>query len=189
MNFKMLGTLGKIAGLAGLALGLLVFVTQGIVQLSLRSLINIGPAESYALLRSFVILSVGITGIGVVTWLMSLSAAPRERMPMPFVSALSILFIMVLGASVYIGSLPTITQVQVPPKQQSNIITNKIRNYIVCVGEHASSCPPNSVVLNCGSSVESWVKAQCPSSTITRLSDLPGNRCGYYTVFVSCDQP
>ena len=57
----------------------------------------------------------------------------------------------------------------------------------ICLGEFASQCPPGAIWLNCGASLSDWVKAQCTSSNIiTKISDRPGNKCGYAIFPIIC---
>jgi hypothetical protein len=59
-------------------------------------------------------------------------------------------------------------------------------NFFLCVGEYPDRCPPNAIVLSCGSSVEDYVRKTCSYFTVNRISDLPGNRCGYLVTRVEC---
>lgn len=59
-------------------------------------------------------------------------------------------------------------------------------NYVVCVGQLPERCPPNSVHLSCGSSVAEWAARECKSFGQTKLDDVAGNMCGYYTAQVTC---
>lgn len=61
-------------------------------------------------------------------------------------------------------------------------------NYLVCIGEHGDRCPPNSVHLGCGDTVARWAKAECSSFGETKLDDVGGNKCGYYTAQVTCQK-
>jgi hypothetical protein len=61
-----------------------------------------------------------------------------------------------------------------------------IRSLQVCVGEFAENCPVDAQWLSCGTSVEDWAKGQCPNASITRISDRPGNKCGYSIHQIFC---
>jgi hypothetical protein len=59
-------------------------------------------------------------------------------------------------------------------------------NYTVCVGEYQDRCPANAVFIRCGESVAAWASKECVSFGELKLSDTPGNRCGYYLANVTC---
>jgi hypothetical protein len=189
METKLLGSLGRIAGVAGIALGIFFLLFQGSLQPILRSIGDIGPDASYAVVRSFMILTFGMAGIGVVAWLMS-QGQGRGPLPTSSIMAISVLVAMVLIAAVYVGSLQPATRVEVAAKEpptKTEPQPKRTASYTVCVGELANRCPAGSVVLGCGSSVETWAQAQCKSINVTKLSDTSGNRCGYYVANVSCE--
>ncbi len=72
----------------------------------------------------------------------------------------------------------------VAPPAPTTITTN----YVVCVGELADQCPQNSVHLSCGSAVADWAKKECSTYGETKLDDVSGNHCGYYTAQVTCQK-
>jgi hypothetical protein len=78
--------------------------------------------------------------------------------------------------------LLVVAPVPAPQPETSTVVTN----YVVCVGEYQNRCPPNSVYLYCGASVPDWAKNECRTFGVTRLNDVPGNKCGYYTAQVTC---
>lgn len=73
----------------------------------------------------------------------------------------------------------------VPPPPPTTITAS----YVVCVGELADHCPQNSVHLPCGSTVADWAKKECSTYGETKLDDVSGNHCGYYTAQITCQKP
>jgi hypothetical protein len=195
MQAKIFGTLGRIAGLAGVAIGVLFLLYSGLIQYLLRKTADLDPPEAYAAFHSLTILIFGISAIGIVTWLLSRSLAPKTPIPPSSILALSFLVVFVLGTSAYVGTIQVTphTAAQLPPlapaQQQPapRHATEKFK-FLVCVGQYPQNCPLNSIHLGCGSSVEIWAKSQCISSQITKLADTGGNQCGYYVADVLCER-
>ena len=180
---------GKIAGLAGLAIAMFLLIFQGIIQFTLRGAIsNLTPASSFAVLNSLMSFTFGIAAIvGGISY--CARAAKIEGSPAP-IYALCLLIFAVFVTSIVVGFL-SLNRVVVggsvapsPPAPEAQHTTE----FVVCVGEYAERCPPGSVHLGCGSSVDAWAATQCTKSSSTRLSDLAGNRCGYYTAKVVCQK-
>lgn len=181
---------GKIAGLAGLAIAMFLLIFQGIIQFTLRGAIsNLTAASSFAVLNSLMSFTFGIAAIGLVASLIA-QGPPRSRVPPAPIYALCLLIFAVFVTSIVVGFL-SLNRVVVggsvapsPPAPEAQHTTE----FVVCVGEYAERCPPGSVHLGCGSSVDAWAATQCTKSSSTRLSDLAGNRCGYYTAKVVCQK-
>lgn len=190
MQGKILATLGRIAGLAGIAIGIFFLLYSGLIQYLLRKTADLDPPEAYAAFHSLTILIFGISAIGIITWLLSRSVSPKSPVPTSSVLALTVLIISVLGMSAYVGTIPVTSHAdaQLPPPPAPRAPPQRV-NFLVCVGQYPQGCPQNSVHLGCGSSIESWAKSQCNSVQITKRADTPGNQCGYYVADVSCERP
>jgi len=66
-------------GLAGIALGVLLVVFEKVFQLQLTTP---GQAAAYSVIRSLIIATFGIAGIGVLVWLIrGASVAERHKHP------------------------------------------------------------------------------------------------------------
>jgi hypothetical protein len=136
MEGTLLGTLGKIAGIGGIALGVFFLLYRGVV-------VQIGPlgvAETFLVLRSLMTFTFGIAGIGIISWLISLGINPGQPIPWPPLVILACLFVVVIGAAVYVG-LEHIPQSQLPPQIRSE------RPIEVCMGNGGGqSCNGPGVV-------------------------------------------
>jgi len=104
MESKMLSSLGKIAGLGGIALGIFLLVFQGVLQKQLLPQAGLRSEEAFAVILSLMILTFGIAAIGVVAWLLGRTVGPKAPVPVPAMSTLAALIALVLGAAVYVGA-------------------------------------------------------------------------------------
>jgi hypothetical protein len=104
MEGKLLTSLGKIAGLGGIALGVLLLVFQGVLQKQFLPQAGLTSDQAFAIILSLLILTFGISGIGVIAWLIGRAVGPKVPMSIPAMSTLAGLMALVLGAAVYIGA-------------------------------------------------------------------------------------
>jgi hypothetical protein len=197
MEGKLLSSLGKIAGIGGIALGIFVLLFQGVLQQKFLPGAGLGPSQAFAVIMSLMLLTFGIAGIGIFAWLISLTTSPERPVPGSTLGALAVLIAVVLGAALYEGAQAKpdqTTRKDEPPPETSQARPNPLPpetstiavNYVVCVGEYQNRCPANSVYLYCGASVEAWARNECKSFGATKLSDTGGNKCGYYVAQVTC---
>jgi len=186
---QVLRTAGKIAGLSGLALAVFLLIFQGVIQFGLRGAISsLSPASSFAVLNSLMSFTFGIAAIGLIAALIA-QGPPRARVASGPLYALCLLIFAVFATTVAVGFLSMNRVVAgdtstTPPPPDALRTTE----FVVCIGEFAERCPAGSVHLGCGSSVDAWAATQCTKSSSTRLSDVSGNRCGYYTAKVICQK-
>jgi hypothetical protein len=104
---KLLSSLGKIAGVAGLALGVFLLLVQDILQEGiLQRAPNLDAAQTFAVILSILILTFGIAGVGVIAWLISRGLGPRTPVSSAAVTILAALFALVLGAAMYAARQP-----------------------------------------------------------------------------------
>src|ERR1041385_1016199 len=104
MEGKLLASLGKIAGLGGIALGVLLLIFQGVLQKQFLPQAGLSSDQAFAIILSLLILTFGISGIGIFGWLVGRTIGPKAPMPTATMSMLAGLFAIVLGAAVYIGA-------------------------------------------------------------------------------------
>lgn len=110
MEGKLLSSLGKIAGLGGIALGVLLLIFQGVLQKQFLPQAGLSSDQAYAIILSLLILTFGIAGIGVFSWLVGRTIGPKAPMSTATMSTLAGLVVIVLGAAVYIGAQPRSVQ-------------------------------------------------------------------------------
>jgi hypothetical protein len=106
MESKILGYLGKVAGIGGIAVGVVLLVFQGVLQKQFLPQAGLGSEQAFAVILSLMILTFGIGGIGVIAWLVGRTAGPKAPVPVPAMGMLAGLIVLVLGAAVYIGAQP-----------------------------------------------------------------------------------
>ncbi|MBP0116273.1 MULTISPECIES: hypothetical protein [Bradyrhizobium] len=63
----LLGTVGKIAGIGGIALGVLLVVFRDVLRKSIFS--KLPAAETYKLIRLLVVLTFAVACLGIFAWL------------------------------------------------------------------------------------------------------------------------
>jgi hypothetical protein len=188
MNVSLLSNLGKIAGLGGIALGVFVLLFNGVLQEKiLQQGVGLGQSQAFSMLMCLMTFTFGIAAIGVIAWLIAQTIGPERPVPGTALFILAALMVVVIGAVIYeskqADSAPSPATAKVEPPTETSTIT---ANYLVCVGEYPQKCPQNAVYLYCGSSVTEWAKKECKSFGETKLSDIGGNKCGYYVAQVTC---
>lgn len=104
MEGKLLSAVGKIAGLGGIALGVLLLIFQGVLQKQFLPQAGLTSDQAFAIMLSVLILTFGISGIGVMAWLIGRAVGPKAPMSAVAMSTLTGLMALVLGAAVYVGA-------------------------------------------------------------------------------------
>jgi hypothetical protein len=104
MEGKILSSLGKVAGLGGIALGVFLLIFQGVLQKQFLPQAGLGSAQAFAVILSLMILTFGIAGIGVFAWLISRTVGPKAPVPSLSMGILAGLIVLVVGAAVYVGA-------------------------------------------------------------------------------------
>src|SRR5262245_34877490 len=103
MESKILSSLGRIAGLGGIALGVFLLVFQGVLQKQFLPQAGLGSGQAFSVILSLMIVTFGIAGIGVIAWLIGRTVGPKTPVPMPAISILAALIALVLAGAVYVG--------------------------------------------------------------------------------------
>lgn len=104
MEGKILGSVGKIAGLGGIALGVFLLVFQSVLQKQFLPQAGLTSAQAFAVILSLMILTFGIAGIGVIAWLVSRTIGPRAPVSLPAMGTLAGLIVLVIGAATYVST-------------------------------------------------------------------------------------
>jgi len=213
-NAKVFAVAGRIAGLAGLIVALLVAIFPGYIQSFFRKEFSLGPQEAFIIAAIILISTIGIAAIGFIAWLMSLAMRRRGGIPVGGLIVIVLLFFMTTAAMVSLpivliprnyqvatlpplapstptpsptpapSPAPTPAPTPAPAPQPRSIKTT----HLICIGQYQQRCPPNAVYMACGSSPESWAQQTCSRYAITKISDTGGNRCGYYVGQVDCER-
>jgi hypothetical protein len=119
MESRLLATMGKVAGLGGMALGVFLLLFQGVLKTQFLPQTGLSSAQAFAVIIALMIFTFGIAGIGVLAWLISHSINPRKQMPPWFVGVLAFLIAAVAViagvAAVQLGVAPAPAAVTVSP--------------------------------------------------------------------------
>lgn len=104
MESKVLTSVGKVAGLGGIALGVVLLIFQGVLKTQFLPQAGLGSDQAYAVILSLMILTFGIAGIGVIAWIVGRAVGPKLPASGAALGVLSGLFVIVVGAAVYVGA-------------------------------------------------------------------------------------
>jgi hypothetical protein len=205
MHASLFKVLGSIAGLAGIAFGVVLLIFQGVLQQKFLPSAGLDSAQAYAVIMALMVLTFGIAGVGVVAWLVVASLPPMTLLPPYTVLVLAILLLAVLVTTVFVGSGArdrTTTELEVrklPPQSMPSPspspsqaapspapFTRAIR---VCSGEYEKNCQPHDAYLYCYVDVGAWAAARCAKYVVQRINTYGGNKCGYSMDDVICTGP
>jgi len=113
---------GKIAGLAGLVVGVLLVLFSQVIQRNIFS--SMSPDHSFRIVLALMILTFGIAGIGIIAWLIGKAVDPQRAVPPSSPYILAALVALVVLAAVYTGAgaqppiTPTATSTPTPTPQK-----------------------------------------------------------------------
>lgn len=100
MEAKLLRELGKIAGIGGIALGVLLLVFQNVV----KQVTGLPPDRAFATIFALLILTFGIAGIGIIAWLIAKSMRPRTPVANGPLYLLGVLVVSIVGCAAWLGA-------------------------------------------------------------------------------------
>ncbi|SFB39875.1 hypothetical protein SAMN03159496_03450 [Rhizobium sp. NFR07] len=78
METRVLVTLGKVAGLAGIAMGVVILVFRGVLEKDFLPDRGLSPGQAFAIVLSMMIMTFGIAAIGIVAWLVARAVTPTR---------------------------------------------------------------------------------------------------------------
>jgi hypothetical protein len=110
MEGRVLGVMGKVARLAGLAIGLCLFIYRSVIQQNLLFTTGLSSAQAFFVIAAVMILTFGVAIMGMMAWLMTFNSQERP-IPLSSLVLLSAIFTIVLGSTVYLLSLAVIAPV------------------------------------------------------------------------------
>ena len=102
MGSTLLTSLGKIAGLGGISIGVFLLIFQGVLRREFLPRAGSNSVHAFAIMLSLMILTFGIAGIGIISWLIGLNTNPT--ITGPALTALSGLTALVVVSAVYVGT-------------------------------------------------------------------------------------
>jgi hypothetical protein len=194
---RLFKTLGGIAGLAGIAFGVFLLLFQGVLQQKFLPGTGLDSAQAFAVVMALMVLTFGLSGVGIVAWLIFSLHPAKAPVPPYAVIILALLLVSVLLATVVVGSEaanrtnPVLPQSPTPPSTPAPLPTVKApqtttRSFRVCTGEYERACDPHDAYLYCGVDPASWAKGRCDSFKVQQLNSRGGNKCGYTLFEVLC---
>jgi hypothetical protein len=163
-----LKAMGAVAGIGGLALGVVLILFRDVIRQILVKFPGISRQHAYQLIRLFLILvwSIGVIGIGA--WV-TLELQPKSIPPTPPAPTPS----------------PVATSTPTPSPTPETVTVN----YTVCLGEYERNCGfAHDVYLYCGgaSEAEAYFRDKCLRVEAKQIGSRGGNKCGYANVSVVC---
>jgi hypothetical protein len=212
---KLFSTLGGIAGLAGIALGVFLLIYQGVLQTRILPGNGLDSTAAYHVIMALLVLTFGLAAVGVVGWLMFTAQPKGVALPLPNIYVLVILLLAVLTSTCFLGTqaldrtagtpaLPPLTTSSSTPTPQPSATATPTptasptasdavggaqaitRSIRVCTGEYERACDPHDAYLYCNVDLNAWAKGLCEKFKITQLNSRGGNKCGYSLYEVLC---
>lgn len=104
MESRLFATLGKIAGIGGLALGVFLLIFQGVLKQNLLFSGGLSQDGTFYIIAALLLLTFGIAGIGIVAWLIS-RGTPDEPVTPSSIYLLVMLIILLFGGTIYLFTL------------------------------------------------------------------------------------
>jgi len=121
---KLFRTLGAIAGLAGIALGVVLLIFQGVLATKFLPSTGLDTNQAYHVLVALMVLIFGLAGVGIVAWLIFVALPKGTALPQHNIYVLAALLLAVLMATVVVasGAFDRSTEAAVlPPVSKSTI--------------------------------------------------------------------
>jgi hypothetical protein len=104
MESRFFASLGKIAGIGGLALGVFLLIFQGVLKQNLLFSAGLSQDGAFYIIAALLLLTFGIAGIGIVAWLIS-RGNPDESVHPGSILLLVLLIILLFGGTIYLFKL------------------------------------------------------------------------------------
>jgi hypothetical protein len=104
LETRLLTSLGKIAGLAGIALGVFLLLFQSILKQQILPQSGLTNSQAYHIILALMILTFGIAAIGIVAWIMGQGKDPGKPVPPTTVTLLAVLVVAVLITAATVGA-------------------------------------------------------------------------------------
>lgn len=104
MEAKLLTSLGKLAGIAGIGFGVLLILFQGVLQKQFLPQVGLQSDQAFAVIFSLMIFTFGVAGLGLVSWLIGRSVSPRAPVPNIALFVIGGLMVVTLAAALFAGS-------------------------------------------------------------------------------------
>jgi tetratricopeptide (TPR) repeat protein len=102
MEARLLGTLGKVAGIGGIGFGILFLLLKGVLEQQLLQRGQLSSDQAFEIIVALMIFAFGIAAIGVIAWLIGKSVPEGKPIPLWGLVIIALLTAGVLFAAVYV---------------------------------------------------------------------------------------
>jgi hypothetical protein len=103
LETRLLTSLGKIAGLGGIALGVVLLLFRDFLKQKFLPAAGLEAAQAYHILLAFLVLTFGIAAVGIVAWIAGQNANPGTPISIRALVILASLTISVLATATTVG--------------------------------------------------------------------------------------
>jgi len=122
METRLLTSLGRVAGLAGISLGLVLLIFRDFLKQKFLPSTGLEQVQAYHILLAFLVFTFGIAAIGIVAWIIGRTAQPHD--PAPFralvvLVGLTIAVLITASAVGLAGTPSSAPQVSAPAQPQA----------------------------------------------------------------------
>ncbi len=124
METRLLGSLGKVAGIGGIALGVVLLLLKDFLKQKFLSVAGLDANQGFHIMLAFLIFTFGIAGIGLVAWLIGHGTPPGSPAPTRALALLVFLIIVVLASATLAG----ITGTSRPDQTNENKEPDRTKN-------------------------------------------------------------
>jgi hypothetical protein len=106
MESRLLSNLGKVAGIGGIALGLFLLIFRDILAKNILPQAGLEADHGFALIMAMMILTFGISGVGILAWIIARAAGPSGQVSNLQIGLVVVVILFVLIFSAYSGTPP-----------------------------------------------------------------------------------
>ena len=110
METKLLTSLGKIAGIGGIALGVVLLVFQGVLKTKFLPDTGLTNSQAYGVIQISLVLTFGIAATGLIAWVMTRSLRKNDPLPPWLAVILAVLSLGILFAAIITARNPPIIE-------------------------------------------------------------------------------
>ncbi len=103
MESGLLSSLGRIAGLGGIVVGVLFLIFRSVLEKKFLD-VGLAPGQAFAVVMSILIFTFGMAGVGIIAWLVSRATGPNAPVTAFTMTLLAGLIVVVLGSAVYMAA-------------------------------------------------------------------------------------
>ena len=105
METKSLVALGKVAGIGGIALGVIPLLFQSVLKTKFLPAAGLSSPHAFAIILSLLVLTFGIAGIGIIAWLIGGNSPRGTPISLAAISLLSGLTLACLLVAAVVGAV------------------------------------------------------------------------------------